>query len=628
MKKSIYAASVLLVGVISGWAVSVTVNQSLPVGGGNYTNIQAAIDSGASTITITDSGHYVEDVQIGDPIANGPPVILTSTKTRSSRPVITPLAGNQYTCSRRSNQGAGFGVFAPNSEVSNLIIEANPDVSAGAMMVMATNVLLENCLFRIAPGTSTTLGSSNPLLFFGQQGDGSNTLEGKTPGGQDSNGCLVRNCEFIGMAPDADPVEPTGTGFDENTLPNGSQGYLDEKSAGAGKGTGQNSGYVRIDILTDTGEDVFITFEGCYFRYSRDYGIFPTNLKDGGGSLHVIAKKCRFDATSKFQLRGRGAYVHAESCVFTRACQGKNGDGENSAVALQTNDGHNPSGSVSNCVFVNNGSAFARKAYYGGVNNHNATLLTVDHCTFVDCVTGVGAGSGGSSTLSVTNSIFHQIGDSVPPAVLAAGYALTNGSPELVSGLYPAWTNGLPNFTSEGSFPWSAVFNRYNWNNGAQLIINTCMVGSIDTEDTRTWDNALAAYQADPSTGVTGCRLYAGYDTNFVGADTVTRATPVFVNTDPDAPNAFKLAPGSPGQGLGADVAPVLEPKLGFSQAGNQITITWTQPLWMNGYALQSTPSLNSPVWTSVPGVTNFSVNYSATVNIGAGNQFFAILKQ
>jgi len=99
------------------------------------------------------------------------------------------------------------------------------------------------------------------------------------------------------------------------------------------------------------------------------------------------------------------------------------------------------------------------------------------------------------------------------------------------------------------------------------------------------------------------------------------------MNTDRDAPNALQLASGSPGQGLGANLAPVLEPRLNVSLAGSQATISWSQPLWMRGYALMSTPNLSSPVWTTVPGVTNFSVNLSVTVNIAAGNQFFAIRK-
>lgn len=583
-----------------------TVNKS---GTGDFTTIRAAINSGASTITITDSGNYVEDLQIGNPDTGGPPVTLTSNQAGTNRPVITPLNGHSYTVSRRTGQNGGFGLFAPNSVVSNLILEANGTLNNSAMMVVATNALIENCLFRIAPGGVATLGSSYPLLFFGQQGDGSNTLPGVTPGGQDSNGCLVRNCEFIGMAPDSNPVEPTGTGTDLNGIADGSQGYLDERSSG--KGTGQNSGYVRIDILTDTGEDVFITFEGCYFHYSRDYGIFPTDLQFGGGSLNIVLKKCRFDATSKFEIRGRGANVYAESCVFTRACQGNNGDTENSAVAINQQDGHTPSGSVKNCLFVNNGSAFAQRAYYGGVNNNNGNLLTVDHCTFVNCLTGVGAGSGGSGTLSVSNSIFHQTGDNVPPSVNASGYTLTNGSPDLVGGLYPAWTKGLANF---GANKWSGVFNRFNWNNSAQVIITNCLVGSIATEDTRSWDDALAANE------VTGCRLFCGYDTNLVGATSVTRGTPLFVNTDPDAPNAFQLAPGSPGQGLGANLG-TPAPTLRISRDGSKVTLSWSAALW-TVYTLQRTPSLSSPSWAAVPGVTGNSV----TLSMGAGNQFFRLV--
>jgi hypothetical protein len=117
--------------------------------------------------------------------------------------------------------------------------------------------------------------------------------------------------------------------------------------------------------------------------------------------------------------------------------------------------------------------------------------------------------------------------------------------------------------------------------------------------------------------------LFAGYPTNFV-VGTITRSTPVFVNQDPDAPNAFQLAGGSPGQGLGANLAPILEPKLAFAEAGGQLAISWTEPIWMTGYVLKSSPSLSSPVWTAVPGV----VNNSVTVASGSGTKYFAVMKQ
>jgi hypothetical protein len=613
MKQVFWLTAAFLVAALSGEAASsVTVNKS---GTGDFTTIQAAINSGATLITITDSTNYVENLEIGNQDTGGIGVVLTSNKTGTNRPVITPDSTKNYLDTTRNSQGAGFGLFANNSVVSNLIIEAHPTFAVSALMVMAQSVLLENCVFRITSGTTATLGSSLPLVYFGQEGDGSgNRVPGVNPkpGGRDCDGCLVRNCEFIGTAPDSIPLESTGTGFDESSTPNGTLGYLGQRTVG--DGTGQGSGYVRMDHVTD-GQNITVTFEGCYFHHDRDYGIFPTNRKDGSGSVNVVVKKCRFDAQGKFQVRGRGANIYVESSIFTRCNQIRNGDTENSAVAIQSNDGHVPNGSVSNCVFVNCGSANAQAAYYGGVNNNNAGTMDVNHSTFVYCVSGVDAGSGGSGTLTVSNSIFHQIGNNTIPSVDANGITLTNGSPQLVNGLYDASTNGLSHFN--GAAKWSAAFNRFNWNNTALISIGNCMVGAIEAEDTRTWEDALAANE------VTGCRLFAGYDTNFVGADTVTRGTPVFVNTDPDAPNAFQLASGSPGQGLGADVGPVLQPRLALSQSGNQLNISWTQPIWMKG-VLSSSPSLSPAVWTPVAGVSN----NTASVSIGGGNQYFAIIKQ
>src|SRR5256885_4849458 len=89
MQKHLWAVMALLIPVVSSWAVSVTVNKS---GTGNFTNIQAAIDSGASEITITDSGHYVENLEIGNPNTGSSPVTLTSNQSGTNRPVISPSA--------------------------------------------------------------------------------------------------------------------------------------------------------------------------------------------------------------------------------------------------------------------------------------------------------------------------------------------------------------------------------------------------------------------------------------------------------------------------------------------------------------------------------------------------------
>jgi hypothetical protein len=314
------------------------------------------------------------------------------------------------------------------------------------------------------------------------------------------------------------------------------------------------------------------------------------------------------------------------SCIFTRCGQGANGDSEDAAVCVEQNNDNNAFEIVTNCLFVNCGSANWQQGYFAGVNQYQSTNSSslVDHCTFVDCLNGVAAGQATGdgplgNMLSVSNCIFHQIGDSVPRCVDAAEVTLTNGDPELLAnGLYPAWTNGLVNFPAGAK--WSGVFNRYLANT-ATMTIDNCMVGSIDTEDTGPWASAL--------TNVVGSRLFCGYPSNFVGAASVTRATPVFRNTSPDALNPFQLAPGSPGQGLGANLAPVLEPALAVSLNANKVTISWQMPIWVTGYTLGSAPTLSSPTWAPVAGVTNaYGTVYSATVPISAGNQYFALIQQ
>ena len=63
-------------------------------------------------------------------------------------------------------------------------------------------------------------------------------------------------------------------------------------------------------------------------------------------------------------------------------------------------------------------------------------------------------------------------------------------------------------------------------------------------------------------------------------------------------------------------------PRISFSLAGNQLTLTW--PSDVTGYSLESTLSLSSPSWTPVGGV----VNNSVTVTTSPGNKFFRLRKQ
>ncbi|MBN2328534.1 MAG: hypothetical protein JXR73_15425 [Candidatus Omnitrophica bacterium] len=536
MRKDVIVIVLSAVFATAGWPAPVEVNQS--GANGAFQTIQEAIDSGADVITITDSAVYEENLEIGDPFDGGTAVTLTSNQTGDLRPVITPTEPKPYLEVHRADmdRGAGFGLFADNSIISNLIIEGNPDmditsVGLGALFIMANNVVIENCLFRPRAGTERQINYPNSLVFVAQEGD----HEVAVLNGRNGDGCIFRQCEFSGVATDAD-VEPT---LD-------TAGYLTANE------NGQSATLCRMDHFTN-GDDIIIAFEDCYFHHSYDAGVFPSNRGSGAGSLTLEFTRCRFDAFGKFAVRGRGSNLIVDQSVFTRTNQNRNGDGENSAVAIQTQDGHNCNATVTNCVFVNCGSANAQRGYYGGVHNHNAGEMIVDHCTFDLCLNGVTAGMGGGSDQTkviVTNSIFHRIGYNAPPAVDAEGLPLEGSELLDENGLYPAWEWGvITNFS--GNSIWSAAFNNAI-SEVAVINIENCLVGEIANEDDRIWGDVILD-GLDVKDNVLGCRLYCGYEDGLVnGLDSVIRETPVFLNTDPDSDSPYQLDPDSPGQGLGA----------------------------------------------------------------------------
>ncbi|MBW7937330.1 MAG: hypothetical protein H3C63_00320 [Candidatus Omnitrophica bacterium] len=525
----------------TGWGLSVTVNKA--GSGGAFTSIQSAINSGADHITITDSGVYEENVTIGDndTLTGGPAVTLTSTKTGVDRPVITTNDSHTYTDAQDGGRGAVVQVFAQNSKISNVIVEANPEVACGSIAVIAQGVEITNCILRPRPGKAGNLSASIPLLFCGSQGSAGGE---PTSNGRNCDNVIVRDCELCGVATDK-LLEPVADIY---------PGYLSSANS-------QATQLVRMDMYSHEpdGADriIDVTFENCYIHHSSDLHLFPSNRGDTGGQVIVYLMNCRLDAAAKFSIRGRGACVVADHSVFTRTNQGNHGDGENAAIAINTQNGHLDNWArVTDCVFVNCGSAFAKKGYYGAINNHNTMgTITTDHCTFDKCLNGCVVGTGGGTTDTrhiVSNSIFHNIGYNAPPAIDAAGIPLGATTPLDPPGLYRAWFFGVETMF-DGSALWSAVFNNYI-STEAILQVDTCLVGTIADEDTRVWADAVAAGFGDRE-NILGCRLSCGdvgEDLRVRGLGTVTRGTPVFLNTDPDAEAPYQLAPGSPGQGLGA----------------------------------------------------------------------------
>lgn len=534
---------------LCGWGVEVNKSGA----NGAFTTIQAAVDSGATTITITDSGTYDENVRIGTTAGRGTPITLTSTKTGTERPVLQSTTPSPvYVSVRNDVNRATLGVLSDGCMISNLIVEGNPmfqdggggQNGQGALFVMADNVTFENCLFRPMPndGSSTDLRIKfpNSLIFVAMEGNPSGNIA--TSNGKLSDGLLFRNCEMSAIHKNANS-EPDVDGIDRGFLASGTNSTADSLA--------------RCDHYTEANQNCTVTFEGCLLHFCFDAGFFPSNRDKGDrlnlGSVTWIARNCTFDGFGKFAFRGRGANVIAECCTFTRTNQNHNGDGENSAVAIQGQDGrNNVTATVSNCLFVNCGGAWTQKSYHGGCNNHNAGLMTVDHCTFVACMNGIGVGSDGAATsatqVAVSNCLFHQIGYNTTGAVDGFGALITQDHPDNVSpGIYPAW-----DFLQDqgvGNYKWPAVFSHIN-DNGSTITIENCLVGEIASEDTRTWADALAAGD------VMGARLAAGFTEEgetIIGINNVSRATPIFTNTDLTAERPFELASNSPGQGLGRD---------------------------------------------------------------------------
>ncbi len=556
MRKGLFCLLILgLLVATSGWSSTVTVNKAGT--GGAYTSINAALAAGGTYITITDSSTYEEDLILGDnsTIAGGPAITITSDKTGEERPRLTPTVEcPSYTDGQASRRHC-VQVFSPNSHFSNLIFEANGDNGAGCMGIIAEGVVVENCLFHPKKDTINKVDSSYGFVHVGSQGTAGGAAE---PGGRQSDNLIIRNCEFNGILPQNNP-EPVNEGY---------QGYL------AGGNCGQTQ-LVRMDVYSNdgvSGRIIDVTFESCLFHYSPDLHIFPSNRGDeAGGQLIVYLMNCRMDATAKFSIRGRGACVVADHTVFTRTNQGPHGDGENSAVAINTQQGHTDNwAKVTDCLFVNCGSPYSKKGYFGGVHNANTEgLMEVDHCTFDKCVNGVAAGCGGGGTentrVKVTNSIFHRIGYQSEPAVDESGLPLSATTPYDIPAekLYKAawWgVKGVNAYFVGGGAIYSGVFNAFYLSSPCKIAVQDTLVGTIADEalDTRNWDAVLTEdssltnpefwYASRLDCGNVGAEA----DDNITYLNPITRGTPVFKNTDPDAEIPYELDPSSPGQGWGA----------------------------------------------------------------------------
>ena len=518
------AAFAVLLAAPAAWSVSVEVNKSGDdsVAGGPYLTIQAAIDycqsadDGDDVVTITDSGLYEENFWIGKEEENIAPVHLTSNKTGDERPVISPLEalGPFFETHRDPpDRYAGTAITSNGSKLSNVILESNPDTGVGdgasALHLEANGAIIENVLIRPRAGTSGTTKYPNTGIFLSQEGYGGVP----EPNGRMCDDVVIRNCEFLGVATDAQ-AEPT-MDYPDGFLLSGENG--------------QFATFVRCDAFTDADDMIIdVLFDNCSFEYSYDAGLFPSNRGSSGlGAINWTIRDCYFDAFGKFAVRSRGTNLTVERCIFRRTNQGNHGDGENSAVAQQTQGGNSPDTTVSNCLFVNCGGVYSKKPYYGGVRNHSGGFMKVNHCTFDLCNNGVSVGSGEETVVS--NCIFNRIGYNQAPAIWYDGFPPETDEP------FPTWES--ENFEAG----WVAVFNNPN---DMPFTVNNCVVNDLADEDARTWEE---------TTELAGTRLYAGFPGD---SDTVIRADPGFANMDVTAADPYALAEGSPAVDAAVEAEP------------------------------------------------------------------------
>ncbi len=519
--KRLLITNLLVVSVVSiGFALDVEVSKS-----GAVTTIQEAVDQigeQGGTITITDSEVYEETFLVGDEMErSGNPIHITSTFSGDDRPVISPLESlGPFVEAHRDDRIAGAAIFTDGSSLSNVILESNPDAEGqsgdgcNALYINADNVVVENVLIRPRAGTSNVTKYPNTGIFFAQEGAG----ESARPGGRTCDGCVLRNCEFLGVATDGQ-MEPTQE----------SVGYLEEGE------NGQFATFLRTDHFTnDDSQMVDITVENCSFKYSYDAGIFFSNRAGGAGRVTLNVRDCLFDAAGKFWVGVRGCWLNVERCIFSRACQGPHGDGENSAIRIQEQNGRIPDANISNCLFVNCGGGYAKRAYYGGVNNHNAGIVNVNQCTFDLCLSGVTLNAPKpESVLNVSNCIFNRIGYNAAPA------SDFDGLPPVEEGPFPLWFS--PNFQAGTQI--SAVFNNYKDTGEGEFNVVNCIVNDIAEEDTGEY------LPGDPPLGT---RLAAGT----VTMNDVVREVPLFDNTDFLADDPYVLADGSPAIDKGVSALP------------------------------------------------------------------------
>jgi len=356
--------------------------------------------------------------------------------------------------------------------------------------------------------------------------------------------------------------------------------------------TGSNEGFGQGSKLILSGERLYGT--ASFGGTNGEGTVYAINTNGTGFTVLHSFSRTRFNTNSD-GTGPQGLVLSGNTLYGTAQIGGSSGNG--TVFALNTdgtgftnlysftgdNDGSRP-----NPVIVS-GNTLYGTAYGGGVNgagtvfalNINGTGLAVLH----SFATSDGANPGAglilwSNTLYGTTVVGGSSGNGTVFAVSQSGAGFTNlHSFTTGSGVYPNVTN------SDGANPWASLILSGDTLYGTTFSGGTNGSGTVFAVNTNgtgfTTLHAFAAFSSANSTNSGGAWPYAGLSVSgdvLYGTATSGGAS--------DAGTVFSLSPEL-----------VSAPQLGVISSTDNLVLGW--PTNFIGFTLQTTPNLESPVWTT-----------------------------
>ncbi len=370
--KTLAVAGIAVLACSAAFAQTVTVSAS---GGGNFTSIQAAIDSINATngvpdiIEILDSATYEEQVVLGGlpPIDQASGTFTQDLMAQNRDPLTLrgPASGDRPTIS--PNSLVAYGVFEndPGDNFEATLVYFGKDITIENVAIQqigggpygvnaqGVGITFRNCLFEMKPGTGA---SGEAAVNFNNSDIASDLFDDVT------NDVLFDGCVF-------------DAGEEENT-----------------------SDTVYYHGVSDPGLDGTMNytsnfvFNNCTFK---DYDSNLTRLRARGVGEDDVSQtmtNCVFmdNTGDSLNLDGGGTKI-VDGCLFVNNVNGEgtSPDSDNGALHIRGRSGRTGDVTIMNSIFSNNATFLAiddpaaeQWAAIYVTNDGDDGPLVIDHCTF------------------------------------------------------------------------------------------------------------------------------------------------------------------------------------------------------------------------------------------------------